>query len=568
MNKLFTKVAALSVGLAMAIGVGVALGSQKAAVRVKADGTAISASELVSGDKCFIVAGGKVLKAGATFAAKNSGNRTATFDASSLTEDEAWLFTKSGDNWTITTEVSSETQYLYCTNDNNGLVCGTTEASATTLWTITATASEATTSYLKGTDGTNDRYLALYASTPNFRIYKNTGSGDPVIQLYKYSAPSKTVTSLTVVSNPTKTSYDEGDALDLTGVSVKATWSDSTESDVTSEAVYSPANGTILSPSVTEVTVTYGGKSASISITVSEKLFATDDMYITAEGLELATSYSSADAFFDYHGDSFAFGRTDVMKGINATAGTIQLKASTGKFYNKSKYSAPISKVYFLADADNNNAPSNWAVYGSADTAGSTTTKLTVTTVDSTNRIYSVDFSASSYYYFTVAKTGSYATYFDMIVVELAHSGDDVAAVRSAAADMLTVFGQFCSAGKGPSDSQWSTIAGYYTALTSAQKEIFNAVLLNAMPCNASDAYGAPVQGTDLQKAVQKIEYCVSTYGVDNFTDRPIDVSSLAKLTNSFNNQNNTTMIIIVAIAAVSAISLAAVLVIKKRKHN
>ena len=39
MNKLFSKIAALSVGLAMAVGVGVAVGSQKGAVRAKADDT-------------------------------------------------------------------------------------------------------------------------------------------------------------------------------------------------------------------------------------------------------------------------------------------------------------------------------------------------------------------------------------------------------------------------------------------------------------------------------------------------------------------------------------------------
>ena len=567
MNKLFSKVAALSVGLAMAIGVGVALGSQKESKVVKADGTAISASELVSGDRCYIVAGGKVLKAGATFAARGSVNRTVNYDASSLSESDAWLFTKSNDVWTITTEVNSATQYLYCTNDNNGLVCGTTNAVGVMNWTISATAAEATTSYLVGTDGTNSRYLALY-NNADFRIYKNTSSGVPAIQLYRYSAPSKTVTSLSVVSNPTVTSYSEGDALNLAGVSIKAIWSDETETDVTETATYSPANGAILSPSDTSVSVSYGGKSASISITVSAKVFASDDMYITADDLGIGTSYSSADAYIEHHGDNFAFGRTDVMKGINDYAGTIQLKANTGKFFNKSKYSAPISKVYLLADADNNNAPSNYAVYGSADTAGSTATSLEITTVDLTNRIYSVDFTASNYYYFTIAKTGGYATYFDMIVVELVHSVDDVAAVRSAAASMLTVFGQFCSAQNGPSESQWNTIAGYYNELSEAQKAIFDITALNTKPCSASDAYGAPVQGTDLQKAVQKIEYCVSAYGVENFTGRNVASSGLTRFASEFNAANNNTMIIIIAIAAVSAISLAALLILKKKKHN
>ena len=67
---------------------------------------------------------------------------------------------------------------------------------------------------------------------------------------------------LVIASNPNKTSYDEGDTLDLTGIAVNM--EKYTESqgiletmDVTSACTFSPANGAILKPSDTTVTVTY-----------------------------------------------------------------------------------------------------------------------------------------------------------------------------------------------------------------------------------------------------------------------------------------------------------------------
>ena len=54
MNKLFSKIAALSVGLAMAVGVGVAVGHE--AVReVRAENTPTPITDLVTGDTVVIV---------------------------------------------------------------------------------------------------------------------------------------------------------------------------------------------------------------------------------------------------------------------------------------------------------------------------------------------------------------------------------------------------------------------------------------------------------------------------------------------------------------------------------
>ncbi len=582
MNKLFTKIASVSLGLALAAGVGVALG-QKGAVKAKAASqplnaywTEVTALSGVNETDFYTLAtsdGNKYMNETLT----NGHFQVTAYTASSPATDAVGVFkfVKISEG-IYAMKMAESAKFVTATKCSSGFGAFANSDDAGWLLSYDGTAGgwdlifQSELPNKKG-DGTGYVSLRNY-NNGSFRTYLAASQTEPatngaVSKLYKYEIPSKTVTSLTVLSNPTKTSYTEGDALDLTGVSIQANWSDSTTSNVTGDAVFTPANGTILSPTHTSVSVAYGGKTTSISITVAAKVFATYDMYITSSSLGLTTSYSSDDVSIDVAGDAFSFGRTDVMQSLATQGSSIQLKATTGKLFNKSKFSAAISKVYFLADANGANAPSNWAVYGSASESGSTSNSLEIVAVDSTNRIYSVDFSANPYYYFTVAKTGSYATYFDMIVVELVHSDDDVAAVRGAASSMLSVFGSFCSAGKGPASDQWNSIKGHYNTLTSSQKAIFDACVLNTADCNSGDAYGAPVQGTDLQKAVQKIEYCVSHYGVENFTGRTIEPAENISLRNDFDN-NDTIMIIVVITAGVSALAFGALLLIKKKKHN
>ena len=80
-----------------------------------------------------------------------------------------------------------------------------------------------------------------------------------------------------VLTSPTKTSYTAGEALDLTGIAVKAKFSDGTEQDVTSECTFSPSNGTVLYEDTSEVIVSwsYGGAAtytAKLPITVKRVL--------------------------------------------------------------------------------------------------------------------------------------------------------------------------------------------------------------------------------------------------------------------------------------------------------
>lgn len=80
-----------------------------------------------------------------------------------------------------------------------------------------------------------------------------------------------------ILTSPTKTSYNAGEKLDLTGLTVKAKFGDGTEQDVTSECTFSPSNGTVLYEDTSEVIVSwsYGGAAtytAKLPITVKRVL--------------------------------------------------------------------------------------------------------------------------------------------------------------------------------------------------------------------------------------------------------------------------------------------------------
>ena len=94
---------------------------------------------------------------------------------------------------------------------------------------------------------------------------------------FEGSTPAKTVTKIAIKTNPTKTTYDSGDAFDPTGLVITVAYSDGSTEDVdyaTHQSDFS-FNPTTITASG-DVVVTYGGKTANISVTVAE----VGDIYI------------------------------------------------------------------------------------------------------------------------------------------------------------------------------------------------------------------------------------------------------------------------------------------------
>jgi len=95
-------------------------------------------------------------------------------------------------------------------------------------------------------------------------------SGDANSNTITVNVPGEaaaTVTGIAVKTAPTTVTYTEGDALDLSGLEVTLTKSDSTTEDVafadfaTAGITAAPSNGTVIGTSVTEVTITHTASS-------------------------------------------------------------------------------------------------------------------------------------------------------------------------------------------------------------------------------------------------------------------------------------------------------------------
>ena len=112
-------------------------------------------------------------------------------------------------------------------------------------------------------NGTNYRFYTSYGSYPPFYVYKVPGSSS-----------TKTLSSISVSTAPTKVTYTAGETFDPTGLVITRTYSDSTSDTYTyaghtSEFTFSPTTSTALTTSNVSVTITYGGKSCSQAITVN-----------------------------------------------------------------------------------------------------------------------------------------------------------------------------------------------------------------------------------------------------------------------------------------------------------
>lgn len=94
------------------------------------------------------------------------------------------------------------------------------------------------------------------------------------------------IENLEITSPPTKTAYKVGEALDLTGIVVTASYSDGTSADVTSQCTFSPANGASITAQTTAVTATYQSLSDTCDLTI-----------ITFDGIEITQNPSKTKYF-------------------------------------------------------------------------------------------------------------------------------------------------------------------------------------------------------------------------------------------------------------------------------
>lgn len=121
----------------------------------------------------------------------------------------------------------------------------------------------------------NDNTLSITATDDyEYILFKSDGATYPASLSITWKA-KVAVTEIAVKTAPEKTEYTEGDKFDPTGLVITATYDDTTTKDIAyegneSEFTFSPALDASLQTTNANVTVTFGGKTADITISVEE----------------------------------------------------------------------------------------------------------------------------------------------------------------------------------------------------------------------------------------------------------------------------------------------------------
>ena len=109
------------------------------------------------------------------------------------------------------------------------------------------------------TSGTKTITVSYSGKTETFDITVNEPVTPPT--------PSKTLSSIAVTTNPTKTEYTVGEELDKTGMVITATYSDASEETIDNSLVTTDFDSSVAAESKT-VTVTYEGKTATFTVKI------------------------------------------------------------------------------------------------------------------------------------------------------------------------------------------------------------------------------------------------------------------------------------------------------------
>ncbi len=301
MNKLFSKIATLSVGLAMAIGVGVALGLDKAEVIKAATpdtdtryALVTSTGDLVAG-KNYLIAGGKTGTVDVMATTSNANNRRGTsttlvdnqivFDPNDMLNLElggtsgAWTF--------LTTNYDGTGGYLASAASGKNNYCRVIED------VTTATVSFGNNSEAVITLAPHDsRNILRYNANNGSPLFACYSSGQSPIYLFKEVEGGAKLVDLTL-SGSAKDTYYEGESFDPTGLVVTANYSDDTHVVVTNEVVWTPDP---LTTETTKATGTYKGKTVEYNVTVNEDNVASIAVAgeMTQKTYYVGTSWNSA----------------------------------------------------------------------------------------------------------------------------------------------------------------------------------------------------------------------------------------------------------------------------------
>ena len=576
MNKLFTKVAALSFGLAMAIGVGVALGGQRKALSVKADDSTLTID---------------VSYFNTTSYAANNGEHT--------TGDITWVSNQ-------VMKSSSDMQW----QKNTGYIYNKTDLGTIKSVTVNSSAGSFTTYYGTEEHPTSDTTVGGGFFT--VKVGGATGKTTSIVVVYdqggtpatKYSVVDRVDNGTLSVSEVTEGStlncaivpedgYDLPETLTyvyMAGSPVDYTYTNgvvtvvNVQGNITIEAVcpkapalriqalYSKADGA----SVSDVYGIYVGKIDDSNIVMmdgeygidiySKNAFATITYTENVTVLKVSGAISIYNGFYEVVPTSVTEAETVPEDQVPATP--VVYAAKGGETAEYVSRLTTVTGTVTVAEGSQGNYDDDFDpdnkkdITMTFDLGGGKTLPVFYHRNSQTEEVYNA-MKAAVTGRTEITVKGFTAWYKNAIQIKM--NGYIPAAEGYTAEDfaqeLLDLTDAVCTGYVEGDDNHdelvaiWSILAGAdkYPSLAPEEKTI----LADA----ERDEHGSTVE-----QAMARYDFLTGKYNLSNFINGRTPVQLRPAI--EFEAQNNTTMIIIVAIATVSAVSLAALLIIKKRKHN
>jgi hypothetical protein len=144
---------------------------------------------------------------------------------------------------------------------------------------LTCTLGETT---LPGTIGASGTFSFALPTIGTWTVTNTTNGRNAAVNVMAYTVNHvyllpAILQSIAVTTLP-QTRYDIGDALDLSGIVVTATWDAIPSTDVTNGCAFSPVNGAALGLGITTVTVTFQGKIATFTVSTVDPVFSNNSI--------------------------------------------------------------------------------------------------------------------------------------------------------------------------------------------------------------------------------------------------------------------------------------------------
>jgi hypothetical protein len=197
-----------------------------------------------------------------------SANLAVRVSGPTLVLSASSLSVKLGSNGLISADAYNFSGTVTISAASSSTAVASVTVSGSTITVVPATMGE-TTITVTATDGTNSRTATCAVTV---------------------TAGDKTLSSITMTTQPDTLVYTQGDTLDTTGAVVTATWSDSSTTVVTSNCSFSPTD--LTTTGTVTITVSYGGKTTSFTVTVNPNTSeSTYTLITTAAELSAGSRY-------------------------------------------------------------------------------------------------------------------------------------------------------------------------------------------------------------------------------------------------------------------------------------